>query len=268
MLPFVLWENIFEDGTITSTSEASGWPDDAIIDWFGMHSTESRWKAGSTSQPQSLTLDLGVGNTASPDTVVIGGHNLFSAGADVVVQWSTDNFSASINNAFTAITPTNDKVIAKTWTAVAARYWRVHITHASSFAVAPQIGIVTLGRRFTFPVGWQEGFDPYGESPKVDRSRNRFGGFLGGNLRYLHKEFEINYPGPGIAVSDLNPSGVKFDTGFIPHARVNPFWYAWDLDTESQHCWLTIRDGDVSTPFFQSTSRRSLNIPCIATLEQ
>lgn len=266
--PFLLWENIFEDGTITSSSEASGWPDDAVIDWFGLHDTSSRWQAGGTTTPQWVKVDLGAGNTASPDTVVIGGHNLSTIGGTVVVQYSSDDFSADTNNAFTAVTPSNDKVICRTWTATAARYWRVYLTHGSAFTAAPQIGLITLGRRFDFSVGWQPNWDPYDYEPKVSRSKNKYGGALGGNLRHYTKRFSINYRAPGLLETELNPaSGLTFDGDFRPHADTKPFWYAWDIDTEDQHVWLCERTSPIETPFHVSTTRRTLKIDCETTIE-
>src|SRR3990172_5387949 len=101
------------------------------------------WKAADTTSPVYITYDAGAGNTKQADYLAIIGHNLFSAGATIALQYSTDNFASDINDAFTAFAPSADTVILKEFTAVAKRYWRLKIT--STLSAAPYMAICVWG---------------------------------------------------------------------------------------------------------------------------
>lgn len=261
--PLVFYENIFEDGTITSDSEASGFIDDNITDW--RVGTAFRWKAGDTTSPTYVAVDLGVGNTANPTTVAIGGHNLFSAGAQWKIQYSNDNFVTDTNDAHSFVVPTDDLPAMKTFTASAQRYWRIYIEAVagatSDFTVAPQLGVVTLGRRIDFELGALPDLDPYNDMPETDWAVSENGSMLGANLRYIRKIFRINYDAPGFTDTnffDPTGGGLTWDSGFIPHARSKPFWFAWNITTDASEVYLCRSTAGISMPFIGSTARRGL----------
>src|SRR3990172_13005583 len=66
------------------------------------------WKAANTTTPMYLTYDAGSGNTKTADYLAIIGHNLNTIGASTTHQYSTDNFTAHINNTFTGEAPASD----------------------------------------------------------------------------------------------------------------------------------------------------------------
>ncbi len=265
--PSLIFESVYDtdfyaDGTISSDSETSGWPADNVKDW--RISSGYRWKANDTTSPTYVRVDLGAGNTANPTTMIIQGHNLSSASARYKVMYSSDNFSADNNDAFSEVTPTDNKIQVQTFTATAARYWQVYIDKAAgAFAEAPQIGVIILGRRLELDVGIQQGFDVYGERIVSDMVRNEGGAPLGGNLRYVQKRFSLDYPDPGMSDADWfdRGSGLNFDDDFVAHLRkVKPFYFAWDIGnnpTETFLCWAE----EFSTPFAQTTARRELHLP-------
>lgn len=261
--PLVFWENIYEDGTISADSEASGYPDDNVIDW--RVGTPFRYRANDTVSPAWLKVDLGAGESANPTTVAIGGHNLNTAGAKYKIQYSSDDFSADINDAFSAVTPSDDLPVMTTWTAVGAnRYWRLLIEETGSgFNEAPQVGVLTLGRRLDFPVGALADLDPYSWSAKTERSTAENGSPLGTNVLYKQRRYQINYTEPGFLVTDFfDPvSGLGWDEEFVAHAVDSglPFWFAWDIDNESSEVYLChMGDDQFSSPFVGTTLRRGL----------
>lgn len=255
MNPWLLTENIFEDGTLTESSEAAGFPAENALDWRKF--TASRWKAGSTTPPLTLTVDLGSGNTASPDTLCLGGHNLKDAGARYKVQGSTDNFSSSTVDLFSSVTPATNVDAAKTWTAAAYRYFRIYIDKASGdFTVAPQIGIVTLGRRYELPY-LPADFDPYSEEFERDIARNDFGDFLGCDYRYSKKTLAFSFD--VLKSTEINPgSGLTLDSDITPHLRSKPCWISWNLDIDTS-IYLGMADA-VESPLRGLTSLRALRL--------
>jgi hypothetical protein len=124
---------------LVATSAATGYPVSNILQPVD----GTLWKATSTAT-QYITFDAGVGNTYSPDYLLIHNHNLFTAGATVVLQYSTDNFAADTNDIFTAFAPSSDKSILKLFTTQAKRYWRLKISGAT---VVPWIAYARWGAR-------------------------------------------------------------------------------------------------------------------------
>lgn len=266
--PCLIFESVFDtdwyaDGTISSDSEAAGWPDDNVADW--RIETSYRWKANDTTSPTYVRVDLGAGNTANPTTMVIQGHNLFSASARYKVMYSSDNFSADNNDAFSEVTPSDNSIQVQTFTATAARYWQVYIDKAAgSFDEAPQIGSIILGRRLELDYGVQPGFDAYGEEIIADLTVNEGGTPLGGNLRYVKKAFSLDYD-VSAAMSDADwfdaGSGLNFDDDFVGHLEnVKPFYFCWEIDSNSADTYLCKLRGAFSTPFANTTARRELHI--------
>lgn len=262
-----LYENILEDGTLTA-SEASGFPVENVIDW--RVGTPYRWKFDATTSPASITLDLGSASSAQPDTFVLGGHNLYTAGAKYKVQYSTDGFATMTSDAFTFATPADDFAAQTTFTVGSSyRYWRIQIeSTGANFTEAPQIGVATLGRRLALPNGITPDVDIYGEDPQTEWTMSEGGDHLGAVLRYVGKRFALSFPDPGFAVADFfDTSGVEFDTGLKPHLRTKPCWFAWNTDADSRGVWLVRRDGPVGNPFVYSTARRALTLTLIAKQE-
>lgn len=124
---------------LVATSEVAGYPVANLLNRID----GNLWKATSTAT-QYITFDAGVGNTYSPDYLLLHLHNLHTAGATIVLQYSTDNFAADVNDIFTAYAPADDNTILKLFTTQAKRYWRLKISGAT---VAPWIALGHWGPR-------------------------------------------------------------------------------------------------------------------------
>jgi len=257
--PMILYENFFETGTLTSSpGDAAGYPKENIRDWRA--STAYRWKSNATTKPATITIDYG--SAVSPDTACIGGHNLFSANGRWKIQGSTDNFGASIVDMFASATPTSNAPQIATWNAASYRYWRIYLdSAAASFTVAPQLGILTVGRRLDFTLGAMPGLAPYDETAETQWTENEGGALIGANYRFRRKAFSIAYDAPGMADTDFfTKSGVNYRTGFIPHSRSKPFWFAWNYSSSASELYLCRVDGGHNMPFIGSTARSGLNV--------
>lgn len=125
--------------SLVATSAESGYPASNILG-----GTDAiPWKA-TTNATQYITFDAGVGQTYSPDYLLIFTHNLGSIGATVSLQYSTDNFAADVNDIFTPYAVPNNKVILKKFTTQAKRYWRLKISGATA---APWICYCRWGQK-------------------------------------------------------------------------------------------------------------------------
>jgi hypothetical protein len=244
-------------GTLASSGDASGFPKENLKDW--RQATPYRWKGTTSGAGQWVSVDCG--QTRAADTAVIAGHNVFSTGARWKIQFSSDN--VNWNDAFSSQTPSNNLPQMMQWGSVSRQYWRVYIDKSGGGALSSeiQLGVLTIGPRLDFEAGALPELDPYGETTQTEWTNNEGGTFLGANLRYVRKRFTFNYDKPGMTASGFfAKASPNFDGGFIPHARSNPFWFAWNYSVDPGEVYLSRVNGGISMPFVGSTARRSLKM--------
>lgn len=261
-LPWVLFENILEDGTLTATSEESGFPAENLLDWRPW--TAARWKATDTTSPQNIDVDLGAGNTASPDTLAIGGHNLFdqTLGRHRVF-YSDDGISyTGLYSPPAGVVVTDGLPFYQTWTSSAHRYWRVRLS--GTFTTAIQAGVVTLGRRIDFETWFGAGLDPFNAEGRRSFLTNDLGAPLGADVAGREWQFNLDISGTGQTASGFYApaSGLTWDGDWRAHALTagKPFWFAWDTDEQDDGLWLCRASQD-ATPLMHNTDRRTLSVP-------
>lgn len=93
----------------------------------------------SPSTDTQYIVDSGTAGTyVSVNYIALYDHNLYFAGATLTLQYSTDDFVADVNDAFTGEIPTSNKIFYKLFDLVSAPYWRLKIVGAT---VAPKITI-------------------------------------------------------------------------------------------------------------------------------
>jgi hypothetical protein len=268
--PLVFFENIFEDGTLTTSTAVSGFPGSNITGW--RPGTPYRWKVASgTASGQWVKVDLGASATAQPNTVAIGGHNFHTHPNSVTIEYSDDNaaWSSTATSGSLALSPTTGLPMLRTFTVAAAhRYWRAILRTSGSvpFANDVAVGIITLGRRLDFEKGLAPTFDAYGDEVVVEDSANENGSPLGVNLRYRRKVFSLSLNDAGMTKSGFYrpASGLSWDVDFRRHAlglppdgAANPFWFGWNITEDPEEIYLC-KVRRASTPFIGSTLRRQL----------
>ncbi|MBI5491992.1 MAG: hypothetical protein HY893_03570 [Deltaproteobacteria bacterium] len=175
-----------EGSVLTATSEAAGCPASNIHNMLEVN----RWAATDSAGPQYLTVDCGVGMERTADYVAIFGHNLGSIGASVSLQYSTDNFSADVNDAFAPEAVPADSVYLKEFTPPGARrYWRLKINGHTG---APYIAVCVWGNKTELDYA-TSGFDPYGEEVRCNENLSQ-GGFVSGvHVKYAERSFSIRF---------------------------------------------------------------------------
>lgn len=139
MNPAILAENILENGTLTITSEASGYPKENLVSRLPW----KKWK-GSSSADQTIALELTSGAPATG--IAIYQHNLGTIGASVAVQYQgvdTDWYNLD------SFSPTDDDIIFRAFDHAGDRTdYRILLT---SMSAAPEIGILIFGEYVEFP---------------------------------------------------------------------------------------------------------------------
>ena len=172
-VPFILYDNIFESGTLSASSEASGFDVENVIDWR----TYIRWEATAASS-QVVTCDFG--SPVSCDALGISGHNL--SGAELAVHSSdTGSFSGEEVVRLALFTQPDNLPVCKSFTSASARYWRLAI---SSPSITPEIGVLCIGPRLDFPKNPNRPLSFVDESMEATSRRSKNGHILGATTYY------------------------------------------------------------------------------------
>lgn len=150
--------NLLESSTVTVTSEASGYDGYRLYDRF----LKRMWKATSVSA-QTIKADQGASGSEEVNALIIpAGHNL--DGVTIYFEYSTDDFSADINEAVSNWSQSGTGIIVKTFSpALTKRYWRVRLTGLS---VVPEVGEIFITKLYEFTA------QPLGPGLRFGKMRN------------------------------------------------------------------------------------------------
>jgi len=213
MEPIILADNRFLDGTPTATDTAVGYDVLFIRDY----KTFTSWKAASVG---TKYLSVDCGSAKSADCIAFAGHNFGTGAAQISVE-SSDN-GTDWTERITPFSVTTDKAALRTFASASARYWRTKI---ASPTIAPQVAVLLVGLRITFPYPPDAPFSPGKEGMEVSAARSRTGQLLGVDVRFKPYSIRAQW-------SDLSRTWVE--SYFLPfwenHAsNLTPFFWAWDL---------------------------------------
>ena len=234
-------------GWQTASSTATG--DYSVAYLFNWLET-NMWKAANTTTPMYITYDAGVGNTASPDYLAILGHNLKTIDATIVLQYSTDNFAADINDAFTAFAPAADTVILKEFTAVAKRYWRLKIT--GTLSAAPYMTLCVSGSKIELDYATAS-FDPYHQEVKATTNVTQGGYVAGIHTQYTERKLDLKFND-----ADSTLYG-KIKAWWDAHGLKNLF-IAWEITNNPNDVYLMRPDEKFSNPFTANSAFRDISL--------
>ena len=177
--PTILWNNIFASGTLSASSEATGYPKENAVS----EATYNSWKPNSL--PATFTINYG--SSVAVDCASLVAHNCGTSGNTVLVQSSPDGVTWTTQ---ATIVPTDDTTILALFTSVSAQYWRFNI----SGGTAPYIGVAMAGARFNFPAGVMPPYKPVWLSQTYEllTSTSIGGQFLGNRVLRQGGQTAIN----------------------------------------------------------------------------
>lgn len=228
MTAIIGYENLIESASsVTVTSEATGGEKENAYDWL-----EHDWWQGTTTADQYFTVDMG--SAQSADYWAVHAHNVADNSGTVTFQYSSDNFAADTNTVGSAVTPTANTLIFKTFASVSARYWRFKFTHTGS---ASKVGVLSFGARVDLPMGMRVGFTPpqYGKRIETVPHVSESGLFVGKSVRRREYETELE-------LTNITQAWARSTLeGILTHAETKPFFLSWDetnYPAEVAYCWL------------------------------
>jgi len=173
-VPFILYNNIYETGTLTAFSESPGFDIENIIDWRSY----VRWKATSAT---TQTIDLDYGSSVPSDAFGVSGHTL--SGSTISIQVSATGAWAGEQTTVpgTSFALSDNLDICKSFSSVSSRYWRFLIQSPSA---TPEIGVLCLGARLDFPKNPNRPLSFVDESMEATSRRSKNGHILGATTYY------------------------------------------------------------------------------------
>ena len=236
MPDLVAYTNLLESGTVTVTSETTGYPKENLYDWLPC----DWWKALAAG---TVYVNVDLGSAQSVDCWAVAAHNLTDNSGTIKLQYSSDNFSADINDFDTVQTPSANETIFRKKTSVSARYWRFEITSTGSPSA---IGLLFIGVAMEFNKDIGGNFTPpqFADVSTLLTNITESGNFCGRSEISKGKQFTISQTLVPISWYTANWSS------FIGHVKTKTFLFAHDYENYPESvalCWSAQKENPVPT---------------------
>lgn len=138
--PCVLFENVLDYGAVSASTADAGYDVENAT-------SGTTWDAYKPVSATSANYDVDAGVDVECDCAFVDAHTLGSVGGSVRVWASTDGVGwTPITD---AVDVADNGAVMLIWRGVEYRYWRIAFTHDA----APEIGVLSIGKRLVFPNG-------------------------------------------------------------------------------------------------------------------
>lgn len=246
--PLLLYQNVFEDGTVTVASETA--------DGLGLNAVEDTTFDFWTPSIANSGIAVDYGSAVQCDCFGVAAHTAGTAGTTIYVQSSNDGVTYTNRS---IVSPLTDETIVSIFPAVSARYWRV----LQGDAVC-SIGVLKLGKRLVIPDGVISGGVAINHANRYELLTNMSvkGQFLGTRIKMIGAETNIDF---GLMDTDFVDNDMAVFEHHFNSGRT--FFYAgspseWPEDYG--YCW---RSGDELRPTRDEggvLSQVSMDVACYA----
>lgn len=234
--PKIGWENFFRTGTISASSEASGFEKENAYDW----NTYDYWSPTDVTN-EWIKVDMGTAQAA--DYFAVAAHNLNDYSGSIKCQYSSDDFASDVHDASTLVTPADNAPFFEEFTSVSARYWRLLI---NSTTTAPRLGCISLGTALEMDRAVGAGFAiPFdARNDMVINQRSEGGQFLGRSVIRKGVSTSMTFTLQTLAF-------VRGDwRNFLDHAQLYPWFFTWNPTYgDALLLWL---EGDPTPPVYNT----------------
>jgi hypothetical protein len=245
-VPRIGYKNLFENGAVTASSEATGYEKENAYDWFGF----DWWKPTVTGDSW---LRVSFGSAQLANYMAVWGHDLADHSASVKPQYST-NGGSTWNDAASIVLPADNNTIFFVWDDINAADWRLLVNCSTTI---PVIGGVQIGEVLKFPRNVDTGFSPPSLVPVVESktAQSEKGAFIGGSALY---EGIIG----SFSMKTLDPVWVRSNwIPFVNHAQTpKPFVFAWDNDTHSSEVVLAWITKKIKSPVYGDSLHMNISL--------
>lgn len=231
--PVILWDNLFTQGTLSASSEATDGEKENATD----ENTFDYWTP--SSLPANLTVTLGSATTAA--YAGIAAHNLGTNGNTLSVEYNDGVDWVEL----ASITPSDDTTIMLAFDETSSDQFRFYI----SGGTAPSIGVAFIGDGLRFDSGILPGYTPLYMSDNVEllKSQSLDGQFITNrvNRRGANSSFDLNI------LERSFVEGATFQNFRKHYNDGKTFFFASnpsELEDDVAYCWR--QDGGEIKPTF------------------
>jgi len=226
--PSILWDNIFERGTVTVVNEVA---DGAAANAYLEDTTFDFWNQAVGTA--NITVDMG--SEVTCDCFGVAAHLAGSLGITLIVSSSADNVVYTTRS---SVVPSDDTTVMGFFPPVSARYWRF-----TRFGGVCPIGVIKLGKRLIIPTGVLSGHVAINHAQEIELMNNTSikGQFLGNRIIKMGAETSINF---GLLDTEFVDDDMA---GFETHYNEGrTFFYAGSpskFPKDVGYCWRPERAG-------------------------
>ncbi|WP_322884177.1 hypothetical protein U8C35_06500 [Sinorhizobium medicae] len=249
MMPIIGYENLLENGTVAASSENASFPVENAYDWR----TSDFFKPATFG---TINIDLTLSGADTADYFAFFGHNLYSHGGTIKLQYHN---GSTYVDCFAAVTPADNTPRLITFTSQSATLWRVVITCTSVFSIA----VISFGSKLQLERGLYIGGTPpqFGRATQLIDSTSDGGEFLGRSViaNGVRSTLELNQASDAWMRS--------YWLTFIRHAELKPFFILPDPTNYPAECVFTMTDGDIPAPIQSGYGFMTASIPVRGMVE-
>lgn len=214
--------------------------------------TYNSWKPfaeGATQAFCSFTIPAAI----TADYFAFDGHNL----ADI--DFNSIALHASTDEAFTTPITLKSEIKANIINGAnilniapgdqgSYRYYRLWLTHSTTFSIAPIISNLSIGASLALPEGIKPSYTPprLGVVSEILNNGSQGSHFIGRSIK--RKKYEFTIKNENVARSWITTNWLDL----LAYIETNSFFYLWndDYSDEGVFCWT---DGKIKPPSYQDT---------------
>lgn len=208
----------------------------------------SRWQAAGAAGPHYITFDAGAGVASAADYLAAAGHNLWTAGAAVTLQYSSDGISYL--DAFEPFVPSSDRAFAREFPSPGAfRFWRLRLDGTS---VAPFIYIAAWGEKTELDYA-SSSFDPHAQEAVSIVNQSQGGYIAGVHSRFVERSMTIRF-------EDASDALYRKVSEWWEGSSGRNFFVAWEPSNHPEDVFLMRPDARFSNPLKAGGAARDMEI--------
>ncbi len=186
------------------------------------------------SGPGTKYYTVNCGSAKESDCLGIFTHNLGSAGAQVSVESSTDNFGSVTTQRLAPVSPSNDFALLRPFTLASAPDWRIKVVTA---AMAAQNSVMMLGKRLTIPGNPVGPFTPYVESITANSPMTELGSQIEATTKFSTVSITAKFQ--FLDRAWIENTFLPFWNNYMKKEKY--FFFAWNLEDFPQHVFFVKR---------------------------
>lgn len=200
----------------------------------------------------SVDLDeIKMERVSDADYLAVIGHNLYTAGASIYLEYSDDNVNWT--EAWSD-TPAADTVMLDEFASPGLhRRWRVRLYKSpNNFNAPPYMAICVWGLKTELDYA-SLGFDPHGQEAKANINVTQGGYVSGIHTRYTERQMTLSFQDADSALYD------KIKTWWEKHGPRNLF-VAWETTNNPSDVWLMRPDARFDNPLVAGGLYRDITV--------